>query len=252
MNLKSVLVIAFAIAIGILLANKGHPSEKITSNIWETKVWNLDNGSDSKFESVVGNPMLYINIFRGIAIKNNDTDFGSASIQQGDMPHGWYNSYARLNEKITINKDDDQPLYLVTTVKRTSPINWISNNAEIQWNNIGLDVMGDVGLDYSNADITQPHALIIDFYHDTDAIKPFYYQGSPLHDDDYRAGYPLMPARLEIGKEYQFKTRIDDKIKDAMNHYGFTHFTIKYTEYYIEARGSSGSVEARDIAIVKE
>ncbi len=238
---KSAIMLAFAFMISIL--NYSYIPEKITGNVWEPKVWNLDNGSYSKFDN---------GTFQAAAIKQIDTDFGSASVQQGNMPHKWYNSSAKLIKEITIDKDDNQKLYLIAKVNRLTAINWTGNDTSKRWNNIGIDIMGDVGLDYYNPDISKPHALIIDLYHDTDAIYPFYQTGAIPHDNDYRAGYPLNPTRLGIGAEYAFKTRIDDKIRDALNYYGFKNITIKYIEYYIEAKASSSSMQVKDISVVKE
>lgn len=235
---KALLLLAFILV--IYFGNELYLSRNVTGSNWETKVWNLDPGSDSKFNS---------GTFQGTAIKNSSTDFGTASIQQGVMPHKWYTSSAGLRKELTLYRDADQPLYLTAKVKRIGEIEWYSSHPDKRWNNIGLDIMGDVGLDYGNDDITQPHALVIDFYHDTDAVSPYYYQGAGSYDRDYRAGYPLAASRLDTDTEYYFKTRIDGYIKDAMNHYGFEYFTIKYTEYYIEAKASMGSVTACDIAL---
>lgn len=216
------------------------PVINVTGPVWEKKTWNLDNGSASGFDN---------GIFYGMAVKYSDSDFGVVSMQQGEMPHKWYNSSAKLMKEITIYKDKELPLYLTATINRTVPVEWYSSDPKNRWNNIGLDIMGDVGLDYYNTDISQPHALVIDFYHDTDIAESFYYQGAAPYDRDYRAAFPLTASRLDTGKNYSFKTRIDGYIRDALNHYGFDYFTVKYTEYYLEVKASRGSFEAHDVAL---
>jgi len=207
--------------------------EYITNEIWQSEMWRAEG------ESYIRNGLWYA------YVKNPSYIYGSALISQGVHAHQWV-TFPPLRKEVTIYRDEPSPILIVEFIgKRTMPIKKysIGNTA---WNSVGMCLWGDVGLDYDSSDTTKPHALVIDFYFDAPTfLLGFYFsQGSNTIDNDYRSGLKIgsMP---NINQDYHFRARIDTWIQRTLEHYNLPYFTIKLVQFYIEVKGSEGSIEVK-------
>lgn len=250
---KAIIVIGFVFVIGIssylflIAPSSRHAEERVTSNVWVTSTWKMENTSSiATFEN---------DVFSATANQSATNFFGASLIQQGDNPHGQWNltasnPAAALKKDITISRNEGQQLILSFSGKRTSQIEWFSDNQSSRGSNIGILLVGDIGRDYYNPDTSQPRALLIDIWLDTnpEVKAPNHWQGIPNVENDYHSGFPVktMP---EVGKEYEFNFRIDTFIRDALIRWNLESFTLKMVQCYVEARASNASIEVNRIFI---
>jgi hypothetical protein len=210
--------------------------ESILGDRWETNIWRQikDIGE--------GYAIIENGIFK--AMVDYPTHLGTmcSLIQQGKQPHGWWDSPAKLKKEITITLNDDQILIVELVGKRTTPITWYNLLLD-RVNDIGMLLIGDVGLGYDDPDVTNPHALYIDFWFD---IKPEidqnHWEGVAGWENDYHSGYRIA-SMPNINQEYSFRLRIDNLIRDALRRWNLERFTIKTVQLYIEARNSKAEME---------
>jgi len=154
------------------------PSEKIwkpvTGEVWEPSTYRVEvPPSYAKWEN---------GVFTATACQSSAGFYGASLIQQGDNPHGWWNltqeSEAKLNMSFTISKDQECYLLLNFTGRRTSQIEWFGENE--CGSNIGVLLVGDVGLGYYDPDTSNPHSLFIDIWLDTNPqLSERHWGGSP-------------------------------------------------------------------------
>jgi hypothetical protein len=251
--LKALVVIVFVLVIGVgaYLSSRPHSNiEYVTSDV-------LADWADSTWEVEVPASLARIenDVFNATACKSSKDSFGASLIQQGDSPHGWWNVSIQhdLRKEITIYKDgfDMYPALVLDFVgKRISPIEWFDNNQSNRGSNIGILLVGDVGLDYYNNDTSEPRALFIDIWLDTnpEVYEPQNWTGVKNVENDYHSGFPVK-TMAEVGKEYAFKFRIDTFIVDSLKHWNLEKFTLKMVQCYIEAKASRASVEVSRIII---
>jgi hypothetical protein len=226
--------------------------EPVTSDTWATSTFSVEKpASFAEFEN---------GVFRATACNHSEVFYGASLIQQGDNPHGTWSSTVQnptsaLKKNITIYSNDEQQLILNFNGKRTSQIEWFSDNPVRRGSNIGILLVGDIGLDYYNPDILQPRALWMDIWLDTNPeLEAKHWIGTSSLEHDYHSGFPVktMP---EVGKEYEFSFRIDSYIRDALNEWNgrananFESFTLKMVQCYIEAAASKASIEVNRISI---
>jgi len=218
--------------------------EYVTGDAWAPSKWRVEDPSYAEFTN---------GSFSALAYQPSRDFFGACLIQQGDSPHGWWNPSEKLGKNITIYRDKEQPLILHFVGKRTSPIEWFNNDPQNCASNIGVLLVGDVGLDYYNNDTSEPHALFIDIWLDTnpEVNRTLHWPGVKDVENDYHSGFSVetMP---EIGEKYEFKFRIDQIIKDALNRWKLESFTLKMVQCYVEAKASKASIEVSKILIVTQ
>jgi len=209
---------------------------EINAEEWNTSTWKVEvPPSYAKIESA---------IFKAAACQSSQDFFGTSLIQQGDSPHSWWNTTAKLRKEITIYKDEEQLLILNFSGKRTSKIEWLSSDPQKRANNIGILLVGDVGQGYYDPDTSKPRALFIDIWLDTDpeVYVPNHWQGVENVENDYHSGFPAQ-TMPEVGKEYEFKFRIDTFIKGSLRYWNLERFTLKMVQCYIEVKASNASIE---------
>ena len=175
-------------------------------------------------------------------IQPDPEKWGCVAIAQG-------NPYPPLKKELRIDLDKEQPLIVYFKGKRTSKIHWFTEELRKRANNIGVVLIGDVGLDYYSSDETKPNRLYFDIYFDTNPFThEVHYQGvyEVSGETSYHSGFSIgqMPF---IGKEYEFKARIDRFIRKALRYWNLPYFTIKMVQFYIEGRASKGSMEITKI-----
>lgn len=209
--------------------------ESILGDEWETNIWRQIKGIGDGYSKIENG------VFKAMADYPTGQGTMCALIQQGKQPHSWWDSPAKLKNELTITLEDNQMLIVEFRGKRVNPIKWYSMGNRI--NNIGMLLIGDVGLDYDNPDVNNPHALYIDFWFDIQPqIDQNHWQGVAGWENDYHSAYRLASMPL-VGKEYEFRFRIDGLIRDALRRWNLTSFTIKTVQLYIESRNSKGDVE---------
>jgi len=217
-------------------------SSDINTEEWNTSTWRVEvPPSYAKIEN---------GIFKAVACQSSQDFFGASLIQQGDSPHGWWNTTAKLRKEITIYKDEEQLLILNFSGKRTSQIKWFTNDTQKRANNIGILLVGDFGQGYYDPDTSKPRALFIDIWLDTnpEVDAPNHWPGVENVENDYHSGFPAQ-TMPEVGKEYEFKFRIDPFIKESLRHWDLERFTLKMVQCYIEAKASNASIEVSRILI---
>jgi len=220
--------------------------ECVTGDVWATSLWRVEE--PLSYARTENNTLP----FEALAYQPSEDIFGASLIQQGDSPHNLWNvsTLHSLRKEITIYKDKEQPLILHFKGKRISEIEWFTNDSENRFNNIGILLVGDVGLDYYNNDTSEPRALFIDIWLDTNPRinEPYHWQGVDNVENDYHSGFPVQTLS-EIGKEYEFKFRIDSYIKDSLEEWELERFTLKMVQCYIEVKASKASIEVNRILI---
>jgi len=214
----------------------------VTGGVWEPSTYRVGvPPSYAKWEN---------GVFTATARQSSTGFYGASLIQQGDNPHGWWNltqeSEAKLNMSLTIYKDQECPLLLEFAGRRTSQIEWFSEGE--RGNNIGVLLVGDVGLGYYNSDTSKPHALFIDIWPDTNPQLEQRHWGGSSPENDYHSGFPV-ESMPEIDKEYNFSFQIDSYIKDALTHWNLSQFTLMMVQVYVEAEASEASIEVSRIAL---
>jgi len=244
--LKILIVTILVIIIGVAVYFLPRPNYNVTGKTWATSMWGEVEvpPSFAKFEN---------GIFNATVSQPSRDFFGASLIQQGDSPHSWWNLTAKLREEITYNRAiaDAQPALVIDFIgKRTSPIEWFDSNQSNRANNIGILLVGDVGLGYYNPDNSTPRALFIDIWLDNNPTftAPVHWQGVKNVENDYHSGFPekTMP---KVGKEYQFTFRADNFIMDSLKYWKLEQFTLKMVQFYIEAKASKASIEVRRLLI---
>lgn len=209
--------------------------ESILGSEWETNIWrqipNIGDGY-SKIEN---------GVFKAMAGYPTSQGTMCSLIQQGKQPHSWWDSPAKLKKELTITLEDAQMLIVEFRGKRVNPIKWYSMGNRI--NDVGMLLIGDVGLGYDDTDVSKPHALYIDLWFDiVPSIDQNHWQGVAGWENDYHSAYRLS-SMLIVGKEYIFRFRIDGYIRDALRRWNLERFTIKTVQLYVESRASRGDVE---------
>ncbi|MFX0107972.1 MAG: hypothetical protein ACFE7R_06800 [Candidatus Hodarchaeota archaeon] len=204
-------------------------------------MWSVGESSYAKVEDEIFKAMIY---------QPSEDVFGACLIQQGNNPHDWWYPQEQLTKNVTVYNDDQQSLILDFKGKRTSQIEWFSNDTYNRFSNIGILLVGDVGLDYYNTDTSQPRALLIDIWLDTNpAINEVkHWQGVDDIENDYHSGFPVQ-TMAEVGKEYEFRCRLEPFIRESLNHWELELFELKMVQCYIEAKASRASIEVSRIII---
>jgi len=251
-SLRVVLLASFLI-VGLLgvyvIYRVTHPAfegpplqEYVTDTSWNSSLFNVEEAASyARIENGVFKLMVY---------QDSADFFGASLFQQGDNPHGVWNATARLRQEITIQNDREQWLILEFSGRRTSFIDWFSDDPDQRANNIGILLVGDVGLGYYDHDITAPRALFIDIWLDTNprVPQPLHWQGVPGVENDYHSGYAAQNMSM-VGRTYDFDFRIDQYIRDSLSHWGLQSFRLKMVQFYIEGRASSASMDASRVVI---
>jgi hypothetical protein len=231
-----VVVLTIYAAYDSLFARKpyvGAIRQQITGDVWTPFNWQA--GSDSSGEFVEGG-------FRARVV-NGGSDFGAVGLEQGERAHGNGNADPLLME-VTVNRTGNVPLILNLTVDIESLklYNFLSSTV-----NVGVVLFGDVGLNYSDPDLTGPHCGVIDFYY----VVMRYWHGeswsppeSSEYDSDYRAGKVMVGPTILLG-EYVFQDRVDDFVGSFLAHYDLQFFRIKLVQVYIEAMSGEGEIVIR-------
>lgn len=217
-------------------------NELVTGDVWNTSLWRVEEPpSYAKFEN---------GTFEAMAYQSSVDFFGACLIQQGDNPHSWWNSSAKLRNEITIYEDEEQALILNLKGKRTNQIEWLTDDSEDGSSNIGILLVGDIGLDYYNNDTSEPRALFIDIWLDTnpEVYEPQKWPGVKNVENDYHSGFPVQKMP-EIGKEYEFEFRIDSFIREALIHWELNSFKLKMVQCYIEVKAAKASIQVSRILI---
>jgi len=241
----ALLCVLIAAVLGSYILYRWFEFQEVTGDIWATSLWRLEE-PPSYAETENGTLP-----FNALAYQPSEDIFGASLIQQGDSPHGWWNlTKAKLRKNTTIHRDDQQSLTLDFNGKRTSPIEWFTDDTGNRFNNIGILLVGDVGLDYYNNDTSEPRALFIDIWLDTNPKinETQHWLGVRNVENDYHSGYPVQNMS-EIGKEYEFKIRIDPFIKDSLEYWKLDSFTLRMVQCYSEARASKALMEVTRIDI---
>lgn len=229
-------VLTIYVAYDLLFVRKpyvGTIKRQITGDVWTPFNWQA--GSDSSGEFVE-------NGFRA-RIANGGSDFGAVGLEQGERAHGNGNADPLLTE-VTVNRTGNVPLILDLTVDIVSLKLYSFFSSAV---NVGVVLFGDVGLNYSDADLFGPHCGVIDFYY---AVMPYWHgeswspPGSSKYDSDYRAGKVLVGPTILLGK-YAFQDRVDDFVEDFLVHYDLQFFRIKLVQVYIEAVSGEGEIVIR-------
>jgi len=216
--------------------------EYITDEVWCNETWRMPEGY-----SYIKN-----NIWHAY-VNNPSNVYGNAMVSQGIHAHGWVEPgiYPPVRKTVTIYRDEPSPILVAEFIgKRTMPIKWYPIEVKA-WNNVGMCLWGDVGLDYDNPDTSLSRALIIDFYFDNPHVSPGAYwftQGSDTIDNDYRSGL-VVESMLIINQDYHFRVRLDKWIQKTLEHYNIPYFTIKLIQFYIEAKGSEGGIEVKKFGV---
>jgi len=215
--------------------------ETILGDQWETNVWKQIEGigdGNAKIENGIFKAMIDYPTSQGTAV---------ALIQQGKQPHSWWDSPAKLKNELVISLDVDQPLILEFQGKRTSSIYWYGTDPRIS--DIGVLLIGDVGLDYDDPDTTKPHALYVDLWLDIIPREDVHHwQGVEGWENDYHSAFRIT-SMPNIGQEYEFRIRMDQQIKNALTRWNLKTFTIKTVQIYVEARASKSSIEISKVNI---
>jgi hypothetical protein len=243
-SLKILIIAAYyaVIILGVYLTLNSQTIGHVSEREWATSKYPQSDPSDSSIER---------GFFEARVHHSSEFDFGSSLIQQGDNPHGWWNCSAKLKTNLTIVKGEQQQLAFYFKGKRTSPIEWLSNDSQKRANNIGILLVGDVGLGYYNQDVTSPHALFIDIWLDTNPSfqgKAQLWQGIAGAENDYHSGYSVF-SMPEIGKEYEINLRIDDYIRDALQDWRLQNFKLMMVQCYIEGKASDASMEVMEFVL---
>lgn len=250
--LLSFLLIAIILGIYVIYRMIPPPrsqiQEIVTGDVWANSTYKVEvPPSYAKIEN---------GVFEAMAYERSADYFGASLFQQGDSPHGWWNltkqnPEANLRKNITIYRDKDQPtLMLDFTGKRAGPIEWFSDDPANRGNNVGILLVGDIGLGYYNHDNSTPRALFIDIWLDTNPAftTTTHWQGVKGVENDYHSGYPVQNMSI-VSKIYDFDFRVDTYIRDSLNHWGLASFKLKMVQIYIEAEASSASIEVSKFAL---
>jgi hypothetical protein len=246
--LKGIVVAVLIIIIGFAAYFSLRPDPTrfyVTGDAWAESVWNADvPPSFAEFKN---------GVFNATVSQSSKEFFGGSLIQQGDNPHGGWNSTAKLKREITFYRSivDAQYALIIDFVgKRNSPIEWFDNNESNRANNIGILLVGDFGGGYYNPDTSEARALLIDIWLDNNPAfsSPVHWQGVEGVESDYHSGFPAKNM-IEVDKQYAFKFRVDGFIMDSLEHWGLEQFTLKMVQCYIEAKASKASLEATRIII---
>ncbi len=245
-RLNALIVLILVIIVGVAwYFISSRPYLYVTGVNWKRSTWPVE--VEGSVEPVNG-------IFKMMISQPSTNFFGASLIQQGDSPHGrWNITDAGLSRTITWDTQiaDAQPALVIDFIgKRTSSIEWFDDNESNRANNIGILLVGDVGLGYYNPDTSTPRALFIDIWLDNNPQfnNSIHWQGVKNVENDYHSGYP-MQSMPEIGKEYEFKFRVDTQIIDSLKHWNLTTFTLKMVQCYVEAKASRASIEVDKILI---
>ncbi len=208
----------------------------ITGDDWTSFNWQA--GSDSSCESSD-------NAFNA-RIVNGESDFGAVGVEQGLRAHG--NGAAKpLLMEVKVNRSGNTPLILNFTLEKVSSRLYSLSSVF----NVGVVLFGDVGLNYSDPDLSSPHAGVIDFYYH---VTPFWHgetwspPGSSPYDSDYRAG-KVMLNLLGSSEESRFQSRIDDFITKFLAQYDLPFFTIKLVQAYAEAKNAEGEIVISEVVL---
>jgi hypothetical protein len=249
--LKAVVVAVLVLIFGFAAFLSARPSAYVvTGDVWAESV--------SRAEVPPSFAEFNNNVFNATVSQPSTEFFGVSLIQQGDSPHGWWNltesnPKASLKREVTIYKegfDMYPPLVLDFVGKRTSSIEWFTDNQSNRGNNIGILLVGDIGQGYYDPDTSKPRALFIDIWLDAnpEVKQPQNWTGVNNVENDYHSGFPV-GNMSEIGMEYHFNFRIDTFVVDALRHWNLESFTLKMIQCYIEAKASRASVEVNRVLI---
>ena len=235
-----ILVLAFFIFLtrppfpSVKLESINHDPDLNDPQKWVITRWNAHMDSWGKIEG--GRFQLY---FKPVRLD----EWGNVAITQGNQAHCPIENPVNLKERVIIKREGNNVCFVMFRAK-WHQITFLKSEGICQ---IGITIYLDVGLDFCSPDVTQPHALVVDFifskFEDGKVISEgeYHWQTNP-YENDYHSAFIVgsMPNREVV---YSFELRVDELIRKSLSHWNFDQAEIKGIHAWLDGKNIEGSCE---------
>ena len=201
---------------------------------WVVTKWNAHQSSWGKIEG--SRFKLY---FKPVKLD----EWGNVAVTQGNQAHCPIKNPIPLKEKFIIRREGNDVCFVKFKAMRHE-FTFLKSPGICE---IGITLYLDVGLDFCSPDITQPHALPIDFIFakfEDGKIVPYgevHWQSNP-YENDYHSAF-IIGQMPNPDIDYSFEVRIDDLIRKSLRYWSFDKAEVKGVHAWLDGINSEGSCE---------